>query len=138
MSRRRESGTGSLDLVIIAPLLIMFLLLVVGLGRMALARQQVNAAAHEGARAASLERVTSLAASQGRQAAHRTLADRGMSCSRLSVDIDTSAYHSGGHVTTTVTCVADLSDLAMTGLPGTKTYTEASTVPISTWRADEE
>ena len=135
---RGEAGTGSLDLVIVAPLLIMFILLVIGFGRMALARQDVNAAAHEAARAASLQRVTGAAADTGTAAAHRTLADRGMSCAHLTVDVNTSTYRPGGQVTATVTCVADLSDLALAGLPGSKTYTAEAVVPIATWRADQQ
>lgn len=132
---RRERGASSLELVIVAPLLIMFLLLVVGLGRMALARQQVNAAAYDAARAASLERVVPAAAGQGQEAARRALDQRGMSCTSLSVDVDTGDYRSNGQVTAKVTCVAKLSDLALSGLPGSRTYTATATVPIEQWRA---
>lgn len=138
MSARKqdERGVLSLELAIVAPILIALMLLMVGLGRMALARQEVNAAAYEAARTASLERVVPVASSQGRQAAERTLAERGLSCSRLSVDVDTSGYQSGGQVTANVVCVAKLSDLAMAGLPGSKTYRATATVPIEQFRAE--
>lgn len=134
----REAGSASVEVVIVTPVLIMFLLLVVGLGRMALASQEVTAAAYEAARAASLERVAGAASGQGRAAAERTLADRGMSCASLSVGVDVSGYRSGGQVTANVVCTADLGDLALSGLPGSKTYTATATVPIEQYKAEPE
>lgn len=136
VARTVETGSSSVEIVIVTPVLIMFLLLVVGLGRMALASQEVTAAAYEAARAASLERVVDAAAGQGRAAAERTLADRGMSCASLSVSVDVSGYRPGGQVTAEVTCVADLGDLALSGLPGTKTYRAQATVPIEQYKAE--
>ena len=132
----RERGSASVELALIAPVLIMLLLLVAGLGRLALAKQEVTAAAHDAARAASLERDIGAAAGQGRAAAERALADRGMSCASLSVDVDTSGYRSGGQVRAEVVCVADLGDLAHAGLPGSKTYRAQAVVPIEQYKAD--
>lgn len=131
-----ERGSASIELVLITPVLIMFLLLVVGLGRLALAKQEVTAAAHDAARAASLERDTGAAAGKGRAAAERALSDRGMSCTSLSVDVDTSGYRSGGQVRAEVICVAQLGDLALSGLPGSKTYRAQAVVPIEQYKAD--
>lgn len=131
-----ERGSASIELVLITPVLIMFLLLVVGLGRLALAKQEVTAAAHDAARAASLERDTTAAAGKGRAAAERALSDRGMSCASLSVGVDTSSYRSGGQVRAEVVCVAALGDLALSGLPGSKTYRAQAVVPIEQYKAD--
>jgi Flp pilus assembly protein TadG len=136
MSTRREGGSAALEMTILAPVLIMFLLLVVGLGRMALASQDVTAAAHDAARAASLERVVGASAGEGRAAAERALGDRGMACASLSVTVDVSGYQPGGQVTADVACTAELGDLALSGLPGTKTYRASATVPIEQYRAD--
>lgn len=132
---RDDRGATSVELVIVAPLLIMFLLLIVGLGRMALARQDATAAAYEAARAASLERVITHADNQGRAAARRILNERGLSCADLSIHVDTSNYRPGGQVSADVTCVADLGDLLVSGLPGSKTYHAHATVPIEKFRA---
>lgn len=134
----RERGSASIELVLITPVLIMFLLLVVGLGRLALASQEVTAAANDAARAASLERNVGAAAGKGRAAAEQALADRGMSCASLSVDVDTSGYRAGGQVRAEVVCVADLGDLALSGLPGSKTYRADAVVPIEQYKADTE
>lgn len=136
MSRRRdEKGAAALELVLVAPVLLVMLLLVIGLGRMANARQEVSAVAADAARAASLERNTSLSAAAAKSAAERSLADGGMSCSGLDVDVDVSAYQPGGQVRVRVACTALLSDVAMSGLPGKQVFTSTSTVPIETYRS---
>lgn len=135
MRRRNERGASGLELAIIAPVAIALVLMVIGFGRMALAKQEVTSAAHEAARSASLERGAGAASGTGEQAARRTLADRGLSCARLSVNVDTSRYEAGGSVTASVTCVARLSDLGMGFMPGSKTYRSTATVPIEQFRA---
>jgi Flp pilus assembly protein TadG len=137
MSRyRNDRGTASIELVLIAPLLITILVFVIGLGRMAYSSQQVNAAAADAARAASLERNTSLSAAAAEHAARASLGNQGLSCRGLDVVANLSSYQPGGQVSVTVTCVADLSDVAMAGFPGTRTFTATSTVPIERWRAN--
>ena len=132
--RREERGSASVELVLMAPVLIVILLFVVGLARIANAKQQVEAIAADGARAASLERNTSLSASAARDAVARELGERGMSCSSLDVDVDVSDYRPGGSVEVTVSCTAALGDVALSGLPGSKRYTASAVVPIETYR----
>lgn len=118
-----------------APVLLMVLLLVVGLGRMADARQQIESVAADSARAASLERNTAQSAAAARAAAERSLGDAGLSCAGLDVNVDISDYQPGGQVQVTVSCTAQLRDVALSGLPGSKVFTASSTVPIETFRA---
>lgn len=117
-----------------APALIAVLLFVVGLARIANAKQQVEAVAADGARAASLERNTALSASAAQDAITWELGERGMSCSSLQVDVDVSDYRPGGSVQVTVSCTAALGDVALSGLPGHKRYTATAAVPIETHR----
>ncbi|WP_082554469.1 TadE/TadG family type IV pilus assembly protein [Aeromicrobium sp. Root495] len=136
MNARTERGSYSLELAICSVLAIMFVLLIVGLGRMSLASQRVTAAAFEAARSASLERDDAAAGEAGRTAARKSIADRGLSCAQLTVQINTTNERPGGAVRARVTCVARLSDLALSGLPGSKTYVADATVPIEQYRAD--
>ena len=136
MNRSREQGSYSLELAVCSVLAVMFVLLIVGLGRMSLASQRVTEAAFEAARSASLERHGGAANGAGRDAAVRSIADHGMSCSRLTVRVDTGDQRPGGSVRAQVTCVAQLSDLALSGLPGSKTYRADAVVPIEQYRAD--
>ncbi len=124
-----------MELTLLAPVLLIILLFVVGLGRMAHASQQVESVSADAARAASLERNT--AASQGvAQAAARSSLDRaGLSCVSMHVDVDVSNYQPGGAVRVTVSCTSRMSDVAMAGFPGSRQFTSTSIVPIETWRA---
>lgn len=132
---RNEDGSGTAELVLMAPLVVAVFLLVVGLGRMADARQDVNGAAAEAARAASLQRNTALSAAAARLAANATLRDRAVSCEHLTVSVDIGSYQPGGSVTATVTCVAALGDVALSGLPGSRTFQATAVVPIEQYRA---
>ncbi len=133
--RHRECGTAAVEFVFVAPILIVVFLLIVGLGRMAHARQQVEGVAADAARAASLERNTSLSKSAGMASAKSALADAGLACTSLDVNVDISDYRPGGAVTATVTCVAQLGDVTLSGLPGKRTFVARSSVPIETYRS---
>lgn len=136
MTRTRgEDGRATLEFVLVMPLLIVILLFVVGLGRFAYAKAQLEGIAADSARAASLERNTSRSAAAARQAAEDSLGRAGVSCTDLTVTPNLSSYEPGGQVTVTVACTARLRDVAMAGFPGTKTFTASSTVPIENWRA---
>ena len=131
---RDDRGTSAIELTLIAPVLMVILLFIVGLGRMAHARQQVESVAADSARAASLERTTSQSAHAAHAAATRSLGDAGVSCTDLRVDVDLSSYEPGGTVRVTVTCTTRLSDVAMAGFPGNRVFTATSLVPIETYR----
>lgn len=133
--RADERGTAALELTLIAPILLVALLFVVGLGRMAHARQQVEAVAADSARAASLERNTARSETAAKDAAAASLDQAGVSCTNLDVDVDLSSYQPGGRVTVAVSCTARLADLAIAGFPGARTFTARSTVPIESHRA---
>jgi Flp pilus assembly protein TadG len=101
---RREAGGATVELVLLTPALIALLMLVVAGGRVATAQQQVNGAARDAARAASIERDPEAA----RRAAHTTviaaLAQAERTCSRLGVTTDASGFRPGGAVAVQVTC----------------------------------
>ncbi|MGL5826823.1 MAG: TadE family protein [Nocardioides sp.] len=132
--RRGEHGTAAIELTLLAPAIMVILLFVVGLGRMAHARQQIEAVAADSARAASLERNTSQSANAAQNAAQSSLGDAGVSCTNLEVNVDLSSYQPGGRVTVNVSCKTKLSDIAMAGFPGSRTFTATSSVPIETYR----
>lgn len=135
MRSRRQDGSATVELVLMAPVVVAVFLLVVGLGRMAQTRQDVNGAAAEAARAASLQRNTALSQESARSAALATLQDRGVSCSNVTVSVNIGSYQPGGSVSATVTCVAPLGDVALSGLPGSETFHATAVVPIEQYRA---
>lgn len=132
--RRDERGFTAIEFVVITPVLIVALLLVVGMGRMAHSKLQVESMATDAARAASLERNTAIAGAKGTEMAERSMGEAGLSCSPLLVKVNVSSYRPGGVVTADVTCTVQLGDLSLSGLPGIKTFKASAVVPIETYR----
>ena len=131
---RRETGSAAVELVLLTPVLIVLMLFVVFLGRLASARADVDAAARDGARAASLARSPATAARDGADAVEATLAGEGVTCRTLSVSVDTASFRPGASVAATVTCAVDLGDLTSLGLPGTRTVSATFAEPVDLFR----
>lgn len=129
-----DRGSMSLELVVLAPVVIVLLLLVVAFGRVAHSRQLVESAAAAAARSASLASSPSEAAARAHRAAAASLADAGVSCRTMSAVVDSSGFRAGGEVTVAVSCTADLSDLALSGVPGQHTLTGQARSPLETYR----
>ena len=130
-----ERGSTALELTLLAPVLLTMLLLVVGLGRMAHARQQVESIAADAARAASLSRDPHTSIIDARAAADASRGDADLSCTSLDVDVDITSFQPGGTVRVEVTCTADLSDVAMSGLPGKRSFEATAVAPIESYRS---
>ncbi|MER6030688.1 TadE/TadG family type IV pilus assembly protein [Streptomyces sp. NPDC001851] len=140
-ARRRaghDRGSASLEVVVIAPAIIALLGLMIAFGRVIDADGAVDAAAHAAARAASLERDAARAQAQAQAAAQDSLSGDGVTCQTTDVLVDTSGYFldvgQTATVTATISCTARLSDIALPGLPGSKTLTATWTSPIDTYR----
>ena len=130
----RDRGSMTTEFVVLAPIVIAIVLLVVGLGRYAHGKQLVEQAAAAAARSASLTGSVGAAESRAHRAAAASLADAGMSCTAMTAVVDTAAFRPGGVVTVTITCTADLSQLALSGLPGTATLTSTARSPLEAHR----
>ncbi|MEO3810765.1 TadE family protein [Sphaerisporangium sp. B11E5] len=133
--RATERGTTAVELILLAPLLIVLALLMVALGRLVTARLDVNNAAHQAARAASLARTPVAAASAARSAAGAALASRRVTCARRTVDVTLGSFQPGGKVTVSVTCRVRLADIAMVHIPGGTALSARSVAPIDYWRS---
>lgn len=133
---RRDRGATTVEVVLIAPLVMAVLLLTAAFGRVVSIQLDVDAAAHAAARAASLARTHADAHTDAAHAA-RTVLDARSTCGDLHVDVDTSGLSapSGGVAAATVTCAAPLSDVAAAGFPGAMTVTGRSESPVDTWRS---
>jgi Flp pilus assembly protein TadG len=135
--RQAESDRGAfaaLELAIVVPFIIVMLLLVVGFGRVSRGRQLVDQAAQAASRAASLSVNPAAASKAAQEAATQTLSDGGLSCASMKFELDTSQFHAGGQVVAQLSCRADLSALALAGLPGAVTLRSSSTSPLETYR----
>lgn len=129
--RGDEHGSSTAELVLLTPLLILFVLLIIGLGRLAHARALVTDAAASAARAATLAYQNPAAAtSAAQQTATTALTDAGLSCTQATTTLDTARERPGGSITATLTCRIDLHDVITAGFPGSITLTHSYTAPI--------
>jgi Flp pilus assembly protein TadG len=120
MSIVDDRGSAPTEVALVAPLLIVLLLFVIFVGRLTSTRLDVTAAARDAARAASLRATPDEAAADARRTAERVLADKGVGCRELLVDVDTESFAPGGSVGVSVSCTANLADLALLRVPGTR------------------
>ncbi|MFF6794268.1 TadE family protein [Streptomyces filamentosus] len=134
----RDRGSYALETAILAPVVIGMLLLMIAFGRVTSAAGSVDGAARAAARAASLERDAGSAQASAQAAAAGSLDGEGVTCRASSVTVDTSGYSldlgQEATVTATISCTADLSDIGLPGLPGSKTLTASWSSPLDTYR----
>ena len=137
LDRCSERGSVSVEVAVIAPAFVFLMLLVVFAGKVSEADGNVERAAAEGARAASLRQHPGNAATDARSTVEANLATAGVSCSTLEAIVDTSDFEPGGTVTVTVECTASMADVTLLGVPGTRTFTATATEVIDTYREDD-
>lgn len=125
----------AMELAILFGVIVLLALLITAFGRVGHARSLTDQAASDAARAAADAFTPAQATSDATTAATDTLASGGVSCSSMTLSVDTSQFHPGGQVTATVDCVADLSNLALSGAPGSITLTATAGSPIDSYRA---
>ncbi|MDA8274598.1 MAG: pilus assembly protein [Actinomycetota bacterium] len=130
-----ESGAVALELVLLTPLLLLMLLFVVALGRVVSARIEVDGAAAQAARAASIARSPATATAMATQAATTALGSDHVTCAGLSISTDTADFVPGGSVAVTVTCHVALSDLVGLRLPASEAISSTASSVIDTYRA---
>lgn len=126
-----DRGSAPIEVVLLAPVLVLLIMLAVVGGTAASVRIEADAAASAAARAASLQRDDASAASEAERVALAGLSDR---CLNAGVSVNAD-LNPGGRVTVTVTCTVDT-----TGLPafGAKTITAVAHSPVDAWRAEIE
>lgn len=132
---RDEHGSATVEIVLIAPAIMLLLLAAIGVGRIQMAGNNAESAAGNGARAATMQTDQGSADQAARQAVTDTLTANDIDCKQLTIDLDTRAVENQlgqvGSVTVTVTCLVNLSDVAVPGLPGTYTIKTTGTSPIN-------
>ncbi|MGH9920793.1 MAG: TadE/TadG family type IV pilus assembly protein [Nitrososphaerales archaeon] len=125
----------TVELVLLAPVLVMFALFAVGLGRYELAREEVVGAARAAAEAASVVGSPGQAQLAANSAADPGLQGLGDTCKGLQVETDTNDFVPGGFVTVTVSCHVSFSYLLIPGLPGAAVVKAVQTAPIDPFRS---
>ena len=136
---RRERGSASIELAVLTPAVIAFFAAVVIAGRITLALQAADSAAYDAARTASLARNPTTARTQAFSAATSSFTAQGITCRSVTVSVDTSGFSvpvgQPATVRVTVSCVAELRDVALPGMPGSTTLTSSFVSPLDRYRS---
>src|ERR1019366_1665193 len=125
-----------IEAVIGVPAFMLFVLLIVFAGRVAIAHQGVQSAAADAARSASIARTPGAAQAPAATPGATSLANQHMNCTATTVSVDTTGFASPvgtpATITASVTCHVNLSDLLL-GVPGTKAITATMSRPLDTY-----
>lgn len=127
---RGDGGSMSAEVVLVAPLLVLLVLLVLAMGRVALLQGDVDAAARDAARAASVERTPGEAAAAA-QAALAAVATPDYECAPAALG---GTFAAGGQVQVTVRCTVPMRTLTGLGLGTSITLDSTGAAPLETYR----
>ena len=123
-----------METVVLAPVLVALLLFAVYAGRSTQAMGQIRHAADQGARAASLVRVSRMQ-QVGRQAVLENLTENGSPCTNIMVNVAVDTESSSRAVLVEVECEVSLVGLELLNL-GRRTIEAESVEVIDVWRVD--
>lgn len=132
-----DGGYAPVELAPVALAFLLFLGLIIAAGRTGIALLDVRAAAAAAARQASAARTPQDARAAARASAAEALASDGLDCAP-AVTAGTAGFAvpagQPAQVTATVTCQVRLSDLAVPGMPGSRTVTFTAAAPLDPYR----
>ncbi|MDO5677388.1 MAG: pilus assembly protein [Propionibacteriaceae bacterium] len=137
--RRNQRGLAvSVEAAVVLPVIVLFIGLLLTLGRVALAQQHVGSAAAAGARAASLERNVGSAASAADAAVAAALSHRNLACRGTSVVADVGGVSrplgTPASVSVHVLCEVDLADVSLPFIPGSISVEAERSSPVDPLR----
>jgi Flp pilus assembly protein TadG len=134
-SERRWAAAGSLsvELAVLAPVLVLFAVLMAAVGRVETAQAQVAGAARAGAEAAAEAADPGQAVIAARAAVTGSLSPGGL-CRQRRLTVSVAGFVAGGQVTVGLACTVRLADLGVPGLPGTVVLAHRVTAPIDPYR----
>ena len=131
---RREEGSVTVELVLLAPILMTLVLFVVYAGRGAEVLTQIQHAADQGARAASMTHPSRMQ-SVGRESALRDLEQNGASCIDAEVNVAFDGDSEIHTVLVEVECSVNATGLNLLGTHDRVLHAESIEV-IDRWRVD--
>ncbi|MFF5143939.1 TadE/TadG family type IV pilus assembly protein [Streptomyces sp. NPDC013157] len=125
-----DRGLSTVEVVILAPVMILFILVLVAFGQLVDGRGAIDGAARDAARAGSIQKDHATAMSEAQKAAEADLSDV---CSGPVSVVQTSAgFESGGIFTVEVSC--RVRGLAMLGLDIPTTLSSTFSSPLDPFR----
>lgn len=134
-----SQGSASVELAVLAPVLLVVFAVVIAAGRLVTAQGAVDQAATAAARTASLEATPAQATATAHGTAGDVLTQQGLPCTRPSVTVDTAGLATlvgtPGIVITRITCTVSFSRLLLPGFPGAATLSGEFSSPVDPDRA---
>lgn len=131
-----DDGSAAAEITLVTPVLVMLLVLVgVFVHRGVDARIRIDDAAHQAARAASIQRTPTGARAAAETTSVAALSSAGLACRTLSVNTTTGDLRPGGSVTVVVSCDVDFDDALLLGVPDSQQLSASAAAPVDTWRS---
>lgn len=119
MTDGRDEGSATVELVMVAPALVLLLAVMMGAGRLVSTKSALEAVAREAGRIASDSTDADSARSGAQSRASEVVSGFGLEPDRLQVGVDTGDFGRGAPLSVTVTYPVRLADLPGFGLiPG--------------------
>ena len=140
MSEQRDANSGDgggadvIAVILIAPIIVSFVVLLFFLGRQIDTRATVRTASEAAAQSAARQRNPAAAEQAARRTASEMLTDPKTCAGGPIVAVDLSLFAPGGTVTVDVTCTTATNDLTAIAAPP-RTFTGHSTAVIDRYRA---
>lgn len=137
---RSDRGNAPLELVLIAPIILLLIALLIAAGRTSIAQGAVDAAARAAARQASIAPDQAAAAVAAYSGAAAALRADGLDCHpRVSLPGLKAAFGTplglAAPVRAQVVCLVRVSDLGLPGLPGSIKLSSTFTSPLDPYRS---
>ena len=126
----RDKGLSTIEVVILAPVMILFILVLVAFGQLVDGRGAVDGAARDAARAGSIQHEYGVAMDEARKAAVADLSD--VCVGTPQVSMTGSDFRPGGLFTVEVSC--EVRGLGMLGLDVSSTIEGKASSPIDPYR----
>lgn len=120
----------AVEMVILVPILFMFILLIVAFGRYVSVKGDIEAAARDAARAASMESSVGEAEAMARRVVDASV-DGTSNCRSTNL---TGNWAPGGEIQVRLQCTVSYSGLGLIGLPGSTNIEATSAVPLDPFR----
>ncbi|MEZ0107334.1 Flp pilus assembly protein TadG [Catenulispora sp. EB89] len=127
-ARARDAGVSSVEVVLMAPLIVMLILLIVSLGVLVNVRSEVEGAARDAARAGSLQGTGQDAMTQAQAAADADLGNRCQGSATVTSAYVPPVADGGGYYKVTVACTVDMSGFGVFGAH--QTFSQTFAAPI--------
>jgi len=131
-------GSATIEVAILAPALLALLGMVIVAGRISVAGSAVEHAAAAAARAASIARDAATAQVGADKVAREALQKQGIECQPFKSAVDVRGFGiaagAPSSVTVHVDCTLALADVAVPGMPGSRTVSSQMTSPMDRYR----